>query len=623
MLAAGTVSGDREAVSARVGAGSVQPTLAEVDGWLEAALTGGMPVGWRTAVAEAAPGPHMADDVDRWRRLLLAEGALAEGDAAAGLDVIFKSLASKPGAASSDAGRRIASRAAAALVRLRVAQGSGLWDVLDWAAFAALPAWERLYLRGWVEWRDGNLGAAEQALRGSLAEDAGRGYVRLALATLRSRQSPDEALTLIEPAQPTFDVLVSRAALLLRLRREDEAQFILAQTRPPARLAREPLRYDSARAHVERDRQCVLLLAGLAERQGRWLEARSLLRSPVLAGGRAGAIDARLAFSAGQELRRSSGNRPWVREEAGQLVRRHLSVAASAPLGGDDLFHRGWARLAVDPASGLADLRSLRQQAGWVASQQRLGGRRLVAIGDALLGLGNVTEAVRAYETAGPACPEAAERLEFARLALALTGTGAAAKPGPSAPSAEDSIVRNPWLCALRALHMAMAGETGPALAGLAQVRRSAKPDLGGILPGDWTVTVAAGSVGSRSAAASELSRGALDAALRLVFGPEKSGERAAAFIAFLGEKWVDYCPTAAEAVARLYLAGLCARAKWAEAATWVRGLVSRGLPWAADMAALVDVQRGLAAAVAGDFDQAKSLLGPWVRAVDRKGERS
>ena len=100
-----------------------------------------------------------------------------------------------------------------------------------------------------------------------------------------------------------------------------------------------------------------------------------------------------------------------------------------------------------------------------------------------------------------------------------------------------------------------------------------------------------------------------LDAVLRLLHGPEPDIERATVFVAALGDRWIENCPTLPEKIARLHLAGLGRQSRWDQAVAWVGTLEREGLPWAQDLAAMVGVGHALSLWVSGQRDRAMTHL--------------
>jgi hypothetical protein len=90
--------------------------------------------------------------------------------------------------------------------------------------------------------------------------------VRLALAALRAAGQGEAALAVLAEGEPTRGVLATRAALLARAGRYDEAEQALAGARSPARS--EPARHSWPRCRERALRREQALRAALAERRG-------------------------------------------------------------------------------------------------------------------------------------------------------------------------------------------------------------------------------------------------------------------------------------------------------------------------------------------------------------------
>jgi hypothetical protein len=380
-------------------------SLAQADAWLEAAREGETRLDWLSRVG-ATPASLLGSEArNQWLNLFLAETRLAgEGLPKASWSSLAapaaQAQAQPPRNYAEAMSRRLASRAAAALSRAQLANGASDGGVLANPAGRLLPAWEQHYLQGLFQWRSGDEARARLELEAALQQSPGQTPVRLALAVCLAGKDPETALGLLEHPNPTREMLVTQAMLLARLGRYAEAGEALARCHEPGPAASEPVRYSWALGRQQCRRQEKLLATALAERRREWATASQEWQQADWSEPQRMLREARGCWAAQRELGELAPghyDRRVVLEQrltsSGQAVRR-------ASLSGTALFFRALALCAAQPERAVGDFLALLQQRAWVEAEQRVGGGRLICVGDQLLRLGEVAEAARAYELA-------------------------------------------------------------------------------------------------------------------------------------------------------------------------------------------------------------------------------
>ena len=381
-------------------------SLAQADAWLEASH---VEEHEEDVVARITAGesPLPRSVQDRWRALLQAEIALAcqgvSPAVIASLATLLDFEAEPPPSPYGQAeSRRLAARAAAALTRGHLALNRNDPGPLLSRAGKLLPVWERRYLQGLTSGQLHQDSKAAAALRTSLTQNSGQTAVRLALAVQISAGSPGASLQVLECEEPTRELLVTRAALLARQERFEEAEealALLAGTRVPGR---EPWRFRWAQTQAHYGAQEQRLRTALAERRGDWKAARTWWQ---LACKHQPSLEtlhwARRLFAAEKELQRGSPGHGWQHSTVEQRRHHAEQKVGAVPLVGNALFFRAAASCKTQPQRAQEDLLTLLRQRAWVAREMSVGGGRLSAAGDLLLQLGLTAEAKRVYQRVG------------------------------------------------------------------------------------------------------------------------------------------------------------------------------------------------------------------------------
>ena len=543
-------------------------TLPQADAWLEAALPDELEPGWTARIVPGTDDQLPPAGGAAWVNLLEAETQLAcGGDPEAIERALVRIGAQTP---------HIGTRAVAALARARLAQWREPGDVLTSAEAAALPEWERHYLEALFCWQAGATHAALAALEAALTANPAQTPVRLALAARLAPDAPERALEVVTIDRPTRQICVARTALLARLGRFDEAEQALALAAP-----HEPARYTWAAGRREWRRQECALRTALAERRGEWSAAAASWR--LGCGGTKSLEGARQLFMDCRELESMRGGKGWRRSQVAHRMDRAWHELGNLPLSGDSMFFRAPGFLDRDPARAARDFRALLRQRAWLEAERAAGGGRLVYAGDALLGLGQSEEAVRAYENAGAAPERLAERLAAARMLMKL----AAAEDPPAAQAVLDAAERQRAPAALCAL-----------------LRRLVS---GGTVPDAELETL-------------RLPR-ETRAALRLVCGEGPEIARIKEFIKAAGERWPERCPADPQLAARRALGACCDDGKWDEALELAASLERRGRPWALELAALTRLRHALSRALGGQLEEAAQELQRLQASLPQEGQ--
>lgn len=542
--------------------------LPEMDAWLDAS---------RVADAPPLDPPSAGGD---WAGLLRAELGLDSSESV--LRELATAVPSETGFAAV-ASRHQISRAAAALARLSLARGASEGAL---PSTRNIPDWEQSYLRGLGCWQRKELDLAIERLRDALVQNPHQTCVRLALSTVVARRSPEEALELSVHEEPTRDLLIHRAALLARVGRYFEATEELARQGPW-----ECVRCSWPEGQAALRRQEQFLAAALTEHNGHWNEAEHLWRQACPPDSDRSLAEARHFFIAAVQLRNAGS--AWSRDIARRKVDRAVATGSNRPLVNDASFFRAAAWGEIDPPRALPDLLALWRRRSWQESELANGGGRVLCVADALLRLGRAGEALDLYRL----LPGEAERTAIAAACL-----GSKPDEGTDAP--------NPWAKLFAGLAQLAPANVAGADASWSTARECglnedfclALEALGAALGGGRRITVA-------ELAALGLSPiGA--ATVWLAVGEAPESERAGAYFAAAGERWIESCPTDPERLARVLADRWCGDGNWEQAFLLAERLDRCAAPWAAELAELIRVRRALERAVRGEFDAAEEALG-------------
>ncbi len=591
-------------------------SLNQADAWLEATHIAGIDNDWTKRLLPALDGLLSPEVRDQWLALLAAELALAYGEATRETENTLMALLPLatdrlPQTFSEAESRRIAARAAAALVRLRVAQRRDDGGVLTSSAGHLIPVWERGYLQALIDWQGNNMDGAVANLQTALASNPYQTPIRLALAALLASSSPDAALNTLEYSEPTREALSLQATALARLGRYPEAENLLAHLQENPNIPNEPARYSWARGRVQYQQRIHVLQAALAERRGHWSEADKAWKSACIDLERKTLLETRQFFMAYQELKSLAATQGWKRDLVKQRLERWQHELGNIPLAGNAMFFRAIAVMDALPERAAKDFLALLRRRSWMEAETRVGGGRIVCAADALLQLGQVREAIHAYEIAAPSLsPEVKER-----LAVALVYADVLRQTEPkvivnAAHRAQELAPISPWPQILAALGLLMAREPGLALAQLEAAEAYGAPE-----PVCHCLRSLCAVVSGAPATITDEERTALrlpqkaDAIIRLLCGAGPEVARMEAFVRVFGETWIAHCPIDPDLMASRLLAAWCDSGKWDVALKFADELVRSGEVWAKDLALLTRGRYALEQAVQGDLEKAERML--------------
>lgn len=592
--------------------------LAQADAWLEAAHVASIDRNWVDRIVAAPDGPAPSPVCERWVALLKAETALICGEHPGSVEHELAAMAASTGEqpprtyAEAEL-RRIASRAAAALARARLAQRRDDGSAVTSPAGQRLPAWEREYLQALARWQRNDLYQAGAGLEEALQRNPHQTAIRLALAALGAARSPEAALKALDCNEPTREARVARAALLARMGRYGEADGALYGAEKTA-AGSEPGRYSWARGREQYRKQEQALRAALAERRGDWDRANKDWRAACAGGGswveenlRRNLREARRLFVLRRALESLAGGQTGLRAQWRQMLKHGCREIIKHAAAGQAAFFRAAAMMDLFPKRAVRDFKALLQQRDWVEEERSAGGGRLIFVGDALLRLGQAEDALQAYELArGAPLIEVKERQAVAMVYSAVMRRAEPAAISSAADRAADLAPSSPWPPMLAALGMIIAGEAEAAASRIAVARERGAPE---------SACHYLQSMSSALSGASSEDLPALalpddpDAVVRLLCGIEPAPERIDALTRTMGKAWMARCGADPYFVACQLLAGWCDEGRWDEAMKCADGLLQSGLQWAADLAALTRVRHALERACRNELEEANHEL--------------
>ncbi len=293
--------------------------------------------------------------------------------------------------------RRISARAASALVRLRLQQGSPI-IILDNPVFQALPKWEQETLAGLLSFQSGNLLAALQHLETANKLSPWQTIIHQALASASDCTDTGKALQYLPATSPTHHIAVSQAALLARAGRYDESAAVLETC---AGMPRDAIRWSSLSVEKLVDLQEQQLAIAHLTRSGRLSEADNVINSafPGVECRQLRLI--RSAFSAWYASNQNLHENSWQADSSLRKVQRAQNLLSrEAIMVDDDLkFFQAVLLLEKDQDKAAALIESLIQSGGWVERQCRAGGNRLLYLVDESIEAGRPDLAIKIYDS--------------------------------------------------------------------------------------------------------------------------------------------------------------------------------------------------------------------------------
>lgn len=592
--------------------------LDEADARLDAGLS--LPA---TVTLSVRTDQCLAPDIaESWESLLRAEVDLDEADSMQARATLRRLAAlagvDETGSYDQAVGRRIATRAAAALLRASLAWGGD--ETATVPALPALPDWERAYLDGLRAWQRGDRSAARVKLLEALAANPAQTGVRVAASALKAQAEPDEALGLLQTAEPTRQMLGASAALLARLHRYDQAHEALAAA---DRAPDESIRQSGSRWRRRCRRQEKALRAALAERRGDWhnavrnhIEAFQLAPPPTP--GRPAWLEesretqrlrARRLFLDARRVRLFQGP-AWIREQHEALVDQGDEELSAAPLAGDARFFRALAMVGRSPDRSMAELTALFDEPGWIDRERSAGGDRILMAADALLSLGQADLALRGYE----AMPRPWSTAVHDRRAVALVYREFArhAKPDDvtrAARAVKSFAPANFWPQVFAALAHVVTGQSQEGDDSLMEAKRLGAPES----VCDYLRAVGLSREGQHLSVAdvdsfefSAETQQVLAALCPAAAGPDALKGA----LKDMGDSWVGRFLLQPRAAARQMLSEWCQQGRTAEACdTALRLLAPRG-PLPAGFVAWLCLRRAVESAARGKWQDADTYVG-------------
>jgi len=577
------------------------PSLVRDDAMLETGLTCKDPTS--PVACGASPVSAVPELAAPWQAVLAAEKALAVGAQTDQVEGALREAMRLP-----DPGepieyialekQRLAARAAAAMVRLRLARCQDDGGILSEPTSVHLPNWERAFLKALSRWVAGDLSGAQSLLKQAAEMNVHKSCVRLALASLLASSDPSEALSQLQSGTVTREVLVARAALLIRMQRHDEAWFNIDQARSGSEHS-EPLRYSWPTARKRLRWQELAIRAGLAEHRSDWKEAQAAWREACTVYPRKSLDMARQWFAAQRERRSLGASERWRQDELTRRIQRAEHEIGQIPLKESDAFFRGLANVDCNTNLAAKDLASLLHRRTWLAAEARAGGSRLVALGDGLTRLGKPAEAIQAYQAAPPHVADAAQRLAIARVWARVEQGATGSEIAAAVHEAVTAVPGSACLQLIAALGLLMAGQQVEARRHLeAAASLDAPPPICRAL-----LTLIDSSAG-RPAEISKKDFAGLNlsaktqSALRLVVGGATASERLCTLLEQFDTQWSGTFLVDPQPIAQAALAELCNAGEWDQAQALAVRLQKTGQNWAVTLGQLVAIRRSLQRAI-------------------------
>jgi hypothetical protein len=604
---------------------SEQLTLFQADAMLEASLAVGLSENWLEGVE--GEGILPSDLCDKWKALLSAEWSLAYRDYAKDVEKRLEELTGDgddqgPATFARTVKDRLAARAAAACARARLAGWRKNTDVMNGATARFLPAWEREYLTGLSLWQRDDPMSALSAIKAAMRLNPNQTAIKRALAGLLAARSPDEALSALDHDEPTRDMFAARAQLLARRGRYNEADYALKRCDAAHD---ECARFSWARARKQSRQRENMLQAALLERRGDWNKSGKAWRAafPVerqeqasgsTAGGSLWLVEnvrkvlreARQLYQARLQLRSDAAPQGWLGSLLEQRLVDGCNDMMAANVAGDSMFFRAAAMMEILPGRAARDFRRLLRQRDWVEQERRAGSARILFAGDALMRLGQVSEAARAYELAGD--PQSSEVKDRRAVAMIYTKILEGAEPEAVLQALDDTVAlasSSHWPRLLGALALLMAEKPNEAISALREAAgRGAPEKLCRNLTAMCVALSGSEAMGSEALPSLDLPEES-EKILLLLCGFQAGSQQVREFLDSSGREWVTSLITDPHLASQRLLSQWCDQGKWDEALASADRLIGSGPVWARELAALVRVRHALERACRGEVEEA------------------
>ena len=547
-------------------------SLCQADAWLEASQPVAGVGEWQSRPTRDSAIPLPPEIIGKWHALLEVESELARHPGTANsaeaklsaLTIMPANQGTRTYALATQ--ERLAARATAALVRLRIAHGLGDNGLLSSNGGGLLPEWERQYLRGLVYWLLKDWETADGCLKKALSLNPRQSCVRLACAALPLRRDHAESLRLLDIDKPSEEIRISRAALFCRLRQYDEAQNELKKCEEHAGTPNEPVRFSWARGRQQMRSLKNLLATALAERGGDWKKAGALWQTACGDQGAAALRQSRHLLVATCEAKSIGRHEARRLEDLERAITRLRFQAGKHHMIGTAAFFHGVASIEESPEQSLTHLRSLLKRRIWTEKECRMGGQRIRFLADCFVGLGVVDEARQAYKMAG----ETGQVEAMFLYEILSMGTGSAdtsdahGSPGPRLPTSSSSETFWPHL--LAALALVARSDAAGAGKELDEARQKGIP-----CAMEHCVTALCALASGNSASISESDLSSLPitsktkALIRLLIGNGDFAGRVKDFVNAYGGNWADASPLNVPHMINALVVDLCAQGKYDE----------------------------------------------------------
>ena len=584
-------------------------SLYDADALLETGALHCLESGWTDRIVPDEDNLLSPAVSERWISLLTIEGNLATTGSVGPMETQLESIVSEvahegAGTIEQAFNDYILTRASAALARFRIGNRQDAAQVLNTPAGERLPVWERAYLNGLSLLALGYPDDARSYLEDAISDNPYQGAVCMALAAIHTDRNPGEGLSLLQSAEPTRELHGSRAALLARCGRYDEAWACLEKSKEKGMQA-EPARlfWPAGRRHLER--QVRALETALLEQKGQWQQASNVWALNAPPDLPATLIKTRAFFQAVMEKESLLPHQSWRRSVLSQKINRGRYELGQALLNRDSLFFWSAAILPEDPILTVKGFQRLLRQREWVSSQQHSGGSRLIYMGDVLLKNGQAPDAIRAYELAEKANhPAAALRREVAEAIH-----GAHSAPNPDQSPEHRKTLSGYYPSLLYAMAKIADGQMDAARSSLREAESREAPEaVCRVLR-----QLSEKAVDQASLSESEILEMKLppdiEMVLRLIAGPGTWQERLKSFALDKDTQWIEEFPITKPAALGMLLNFFCRKGDWESMLQTCGTLMSSKDPALLKAATLAQVRYALHRILETDIEGALETL--------------
>jgi tetratricopeptide (TPR) repeat protein len=496
------------------------------------------------------------------------------------------------------------------LARARIAWGERLEELVACPAWQNVPDWERFYLVALDQWLGGDMREAKVIFQRALAGNLHQTAVRLGYGAVAAGDDPEEALRILTTDAPIREMIVTRAAILSRIGRYDEAEESLRLLGEDGNIVSEPVRFRWKKGADGLRRQEHALRVALIERRGAWKEADRYPENSDLGTGKKSIRQCRELYRLSREMQSVSSGQNWRRSICTQKAKRLRHEIGKGPITGEGLFYKCLSMFENTSRSAPADWERLLHQHSWLAAEEKIGGVRLVILGDRLLRTGNAASALQAYGRIPNKCDFAVDQ----RVTLATLYMQIADKVVNQPPLERDierlvspsSGFELPYLAAVGEL---LAGNSEASSAHLrAAEDRGAPEDLCRCLQKFYLREEDSHPSNEPQTGHADLGHEA-NAVIRLLCGHGGMPDKMAEYIRQAGDTWVDLCPFDPQDAARAVLNDFAEKQRWEEAYAIVEKIMAGGMRQAKEIAGLLKLRHLLSIALQNGLEEAEKKL--------------